>query len=238
MELRSRRALRTLLAVAALLTAISAANWICAMAWNIRVPGLVGEGCVTNINNERGLANWFSLLQLAAAALLLWMVAAREARCGSRDALAWRALSAGFALLSLEELAGLHDRVGKALHAHWHLTGWWRFSWVVAALVFLPPLGLAFIGLLRRLEPRRRRQFIVAGAIYLSGMLGLEIIGGKIYAAAGDVETPLCVLLFHVEELLEMTGIALFLSALIEHLAGLERTGPVARFVDESTKAA
>ena len=45
--------------------------------------------------------------------------------------------------------------------------------------------------------------------------------GTALYSATEKMITPAYAVCFHIEELLEMLGIALFNSALIEHLAGL-----------------
>jgi hypothetical protein len=105
--------------------------------------------------------------------------------------------------------------------------GFLRFAWVLPALVLLPALAAVFAGFLRRLEPRRRGQFLLAGALYVAGAVGMEVVGGKVYFANGDEASALYAVCFHLEETLELLGVSLFIAALVEHLAVLLGGKPV-----------
>lgn len=225
--LDSKRALRALVALAVALTVLSACGWLFTAATGTRLGGFIR---LIEANNEKSLPNWVSILQLATAALLLAACAAGEARRDGRDVLCWRALSAGFAVMSLDELAGVHESSGRLLRLALGFEGFLRFAWVLPALALVGFLAVCFSGFLRRLDARRRNQFLLAGAVYVGGAVGLEMVGGKAHDAFGEASGAYA-LCFHAEELLELLGSALFISALIEHLEGLYgRAGLALRF--------
>ncbi|MDP3542429.1 MAG: hypothetical protein Q8T11_08185 [Elusimicrobiota bacterium] len=173
-----------------------------------------------DVSAEQSVSTWYSAAGLALAAALLGLVAAaHRAKRETRDLAAWVALAVIFALLSCDEVAGLHEVVSEHLHAALGTSGFLRFAWVLPAGVFLLVLGATLLPFLARLAPRRRRQFVVAGLIYVGGAVGREMIGAKLFSEAGDQRTLAYFLCGHGEEFLEMLGIVLFNSALIEHLA-------------------
>ncbi len=217
---------------AVLLTALSASFWAVRLAFNNRLHGI---GRLFDVDHELSLPNWWSILWIAAMALLLALIASiLRARGERRDLAAWTTLAAGFTLMSIEELVGFHERLSEFLHAHWPTQGPLAYGWVLFAIPLVAVIGLRLRGFLARLEPRRRRQFLVAGAVYLGGTVVMEMIGGKVLGEQDAPVTAAYALCFHIEEFMEMLGVALFLRALIEHLAGLlGADGLTVRFTTE-----
>jgi hypothetical protein len=67
-----------------------------------------------------------------------------------------------------------------------------------------------------------RLRFIVAGLVYVGGALGMEVPLG-LWAARHGEDNLGYVLIDFVEEVMEMSGAALFLLSLLRHLAALQR---------------
>ena len=63
-----------------------------------------------------------------------------------------------------------------------------------------------------------RVRFVTAGVIFLTGALGIEMLGAR-EADLYDTTTVTYCLLYSLEEMLEMLGIILFIYALLSHLA-------------------
>lgn len=95
--------------------------------------------------------------------------------------------------------------------------GIFYFAWVLPALVLLVGLGLYFVGFLRRLPSPTRRAFSATGLIYLGGAVGVELIAGRHVEVHGYNNLPYAFLVV-AEEGLEMTGVILFLKALLAYL--------------------
>ena len=201
------------------LTALSFIGTLSAIFLHMRLGGLVR---LMGVDHENSFPTWYSAVALAAAAALLAAITATlRARKQTRDLFAWATLAFIFALLSLDEIAGIHEGVGKELKKVIRLGGWFRFSGVVPSLALATLVGAIMLPFLSRLASRRRNQFLAAGLLFVGGAVGMEMIGGKLFSAAGDQLTLAYAVCFHIEEFLEMIAIVIFNAALIEHLAEL-----------------
>lgn len=158
-----------------------------------------------SLSYERNVPTWVASALLLVAALEL----ARCAEHASRDVRAWWSLAAIFAFLSLDETIELHERLGGLFEGR----GVLYFGWIVPAAFLVVLLGLSFLGLLRGLETADRRRFVLAGALYVSGALGMELPLGWWAERAGD-DNLAYGLIDWLEESLELTGAAYFVLAL------------------------
>lgn len=218
LELSAAKYRRTFLAFAAGLTA---ASFLTQMAWHAGLYSRRGIFRTFDVDAESSIPTWYSSLALAfAAALLILIVRELMAREETRDIPRWSTLAAGFAFMSIDEIAGFHEQAAKLLHMIGRFEGWLRYPWVILAIGAMIVLFPYFFDYLKRMEPRMRRQFIVAGLIFVGGAVGVQMIGARVRHEWGKdcVAYLACV---HVEEFLEMAGIVLFNAALIEHLARL-----------------
>lgn len=187
--------------------------------WLLGPP--VGLARLVDVGSEGNFPTWYSSLGLLVAALLLGLVSWAHHHLNRRDFIAhWIFLSAIFILLSAEEIVGIHEVVNTLLRRLGFFSGFFRRAWVIPAGVGLLVFGLSYLRFLAALPLRRRNQFVAAGAVYVLGAVGMEMIGGKIIDlySRGSTAYVLC---YHLEEFLELCGIALFTAALIEHLAEL-----------------
>lgn len=179
-----------------------------------------------DLDLERNPATWFSSVLLLVSALLLGYVGL--ATRAVRDAYGrhWLILAGIFLYLSLDEATAIHERA-NALKDVLDLGGVLRFAWVIPGAAFVGGVALAYIRFLRSLPGRTRRLFILAGALYVGGALGLELF--QAYYADTMLQaywTSLRrVLLSHAEELMEMGGIVLFIYALLDYIRA--RFGPI-----------
>ena len=123
-----------------------------------------------------------------------------------------------FLFLAVDEGTAIHEKIGSFLERYMDAQGALYFLWVVpygvAALVF----SLAYSKFVWELPQVTRLRFITAGAIFLVGALGIEMLGAREADLHGTNTITYC-LLFTVEEMLEMLGIILFIYALLSHLA-------------------
>jgi hypothetical protein len=84
----------------------------------------------------------------------------------------WYGLAAGFALMSIDEVAGLHETFNMLI------TG----TWVVPALLFVAAVVVVYGGFIFHLPRRTRLLMMGAGAVYFGGALGIEHLS-NMYAA-------------------------------------------------------
>lgn len=162
---------------------------------------------------ERALvARWTgALLVVASAGAALVGQSAAADRRPAREVLSWRVLAVLFALLSLDEIASLHER-GAMLTAAL-LDGessWSRFGWLLPAAVLIavsiPLLVIAFRSL-----PTRPRKWIVGGLVVsIAGAFGMELINVILVGARPGTQWRHVV--NTVEEAAEIAGILIVLS--------------------------
>lgn len=177
-----------------------------------RLLGFVPE---FDVNRENNVPTYFSSLLLFASSALLAVIAYAQSP-SSRYRWHWVGLAAIFLFFSLDETASLHERLAEPLRTLLDTGGLLYYAWVIPGMAFILLFGLIYTRFWYNLPSRSRRLFALAGIIYVGGALGLELIGGW-YIDTYDRDFYYALLTL-IEETLEMTGIAIFLYALLAHI--------------------
>ncbi|MDP2620360.1 MAG: hypothetical protein Q8P46_09315 [Hyphomicrobiales bacterium] len=124
----------------------------------------------------------------------------------------WRLLGIGFCLLAIEKFIALHRKFGALVDVSWPAVA------VGAALI----VAIAYIPFLARLPAKTRILFLVAGAIYVIGSIGIDFSTewfpeSGAHDACGD---PIVTLGYRltaaIEAGLEMSGVVLFIQAMLK----------------------
>jgi hypothetical protein len=204
-----------LLLVTGLLIALSLATRYGAYRAEVAQPGSTQVAAwkavmrLFDVTSERNVPSWFSSMLLMCCALVAALLAALVRRAGGRDAGYWAGLAAVLSLLSLDEAAALHERLGGP--AAEVLGDTLHFAWVVPGVVLALVVGLAFVRFVVRLPPSTRRLVVAAAAMYVTGAVALDAVGGIVLESHGDRAVYL--LVTAAEEGLEMAGGVLLLYA-------------------------
>ncbi len=130
----------------------------------------------------------------------------------------WLGLTILFLFLAIDEGTAIHEQVGTFLERYMNAEGALYFLWVVPYGVATLVLGLAYAKFVWELPKDTRARFVTAGVIFLTGALGIEMLGAR-EADLHGYTTVTYSLLYSLEEMLEMLGIILFIYALLSHLA-------------------
>lgn len=170
------------------------------------------------LDGEGNVPAWFNsaLLLLSGVSLLA------IGRLSDRYARHWLALGVIFVLLSLDETASFHERTIKPLRQALGVGGVLHFAWVVPAMVLLAALGLIYRRFLLSLPRQVRAGVLMSAAIYLSGAVGLEMLGGW-YVERHSLESWGHAVLSAVEEALEMAGLIVLLHTLESYRTDIKR---------------
>ena len=164
------------------------------------------------LSYEQNLPTWYASSLLLICSIVLVLIARVKHHEGDRFVWHWYILSLGFAYISLDETTTIHE--------HWsnffHLDGIFYFGWVIPAGVIVLAGGLFFWPFLRQLPRRPRLQFATAGALFVGGALLVELLLGYWTDIAGT-HNLVYGLIDLVEESLELLGVTLFLTALLEY---------------------
>lgn len=180
-------------------------------------PSVYGLVALFDVDAERNIPTFFTVLLALCNALLLALIAAASGERRARRH--WLALSAGFLLIACDEGFQLHERLIAPMRAllGGRDLGYLYFGWVVPGILGVCILALCFLKFLLRLPAATRNPMLGAAALYLGGCLGMELIDGNYLESHGYTLTYS--FLTTVEEGLEMAGLATLLVTLLAHIA-------------------
>jgi hypothetical protein len=161
-----------------------------------------------DVDSEDSVLTWLSsaiLFLNSFALVLVW----RFSR--GIEALYWLAFAAGFFLLSMDESVSIHEKISMFIPAHSGEGGsLFLYGWVIPALGVVAVCTLASVPFVR-LQPRNVLWLLItAGALYVGGAVGMEILSGQ-FIGLPDQGSLAYRLFSTVEELLECLGALLLL---------------------------
>jgi hypothetical protein len=157
-----------------------------------------------DVDEENNLPTWFSGFILGVTSFWLWITADAKRAGSDRWWIHWKCLALGFFVLCIDEIAGLHESFNTVTDA----------SWAIPGGILAIGIGLLFFSFLWSLPTATRTAFVLAGGIYVGGAVGVEMVGAPM-----DADTMVYNLTTVVEEGMEMTGVLLFLMALLRYMA-------------------
>ena len=205
---------RWLFAVVAALVSIDVLMSAIQFAGGVSLPP--GVVRVFDLALEGSMPTWYSSAQLLLATGLLAVIASRKLAVRDSHRLAWLGLTIGFAFLSLDETASLHEEWGLLLRGVVRREGIFYFRWTIIALALMPVLLITFWSFLASLPRRTRLEMIAAGAVFLSGAVGLELVTGFM-ASRGSQQSFAYALVNAGENGLELLGIAMLVGTLLRY---------------------
>lgn len=175
------------------------------------------------VGADASLPSWYSALLLVLASLLLATVSFAVSAGGStRYARRWAILAAIFAYLSCDEMLRLHERISNTvLQPGLEVLGiipggMLYYPWVIVYAPLVLIFVAAYFSFWRALPNRTRRLFLVASVIFVGGAIGVELFNAYHDEASG--RELLVFIGTHIEELMEMVGIVVFVHALLSFL--------------------
>ncbi|WP_299101090.1 hypothetical protein [uncultured Winogradskyella sp.] len=169
-----------------------------------------------SVNLEANLPTYFSALVLLGDAILLAFIAYGCKALGEKF-WHWLGLSAIFVFISLDEMIQIHEQFRAPMEALFNTSGLLYFAWFIPYVAVVIILGIAYFKFMMRLPKRILKLFILAGVLFVSGAVGMEMLGGM-HAEVHGEETITYALMFTFEEFLEMSGAAVFFYALISYV--------------------
>jgi hypothetical protein len=176
-----------------------------------------------NFNYENNFPSFFSSVLLVAAAgilLLLYVISKHQQNNDAK--FRWLLLSLVFLFLAIDENIQIHELLAKVVRPRLasDLSGLLYWAWVVPYFIAFVVIVAYFLPFVLRLPTKTRNLIILSGFMFVFGAVGLELAEGYVYKKYG-LEHLYNQLLYCVEELLEMTGVILFIHALSNHIAAM-----------------
>lgn len=172
------------------------------------------------VDEEKNIPSLFSTLLLLCSASLLAIIAILKNREDNPDTSKWAILAGGFLFMSVDEAWSIHEQLVEPFRGilGTNYLGVFHYAWVIPGIAVVLLLAPFFVRFLLRLPATPRFRFILAGALYIGGAIGLELIGGY-YDRLHGHENFTYSMIATIEESLEMAGLIVFIRALLEYIA-------------------
>lgn len=176
-----------------------------------------------HLDGEFNIPSFYSSMILLYSSILL-LNAYYTTRSRSPD-LYWIVLSVIFVYLAADEFFSFHERLILPIRSYLDLEGYFYFSWILVGAVFVAVVFFSALPFLYRLPKNIALQFCLAGFIYISGVLGVEMIGsneafqsGQINGWVSTKERGLTyAIIVTIEESLEIFGVLFFNYTLMQY---------------------
>ena len=199
---------------------------------------------ILDVGEERSIPTWFNSILLLLCSILLAVVTVAKKQRNDQYSSHWGVLSIILLLLSLDEVASLHEATGQQLErlldsfTGFKPSGAISFFWVVPGAIFVFIVLLAYLRFLAHLPQTTRRLFLFAGALFVLGALGIEMLTAQVVSSSGGISnwiassfggmvdrgsasaipTILKGLQTSIEEMFEMLGLTAFVYALLAYI--------------------
>jgi hypothetical protein len=172
------------------------------------LPWLVRE--LFDVDEEESIPTWFSSAILLLASLTLLYFYHVKKMIQDKYQYAWLGLALGFLFMSVDEVAGFHETVNSVI----------SYSWAILGLIVATVIFGIYSRFLWSLPASIAARFILAGAIFVGGAVGVEL-ATEPYLYNDELDTLGYNLWTAVEEAMEMGGVIYFLSVLSQYASSL-----------------
>lgn len=170
-----------------------------------------------DFDTENNIPSLFSVSLLFICCVLLGVITIIKYQQRDKYRTYWQWLSFIFLGLSIDEGVSIHEQLIIPLRNGLGVSSFLYFAWVIPAFFFVLLLGVLYLKFIVALPKKICHLFVLSGGIYLSGAIGVELIGGAIASVTGQ-SNFLYSLVADCEEFLELTGIGLFTYTLLKYI--------------------
>jgi hypothetical protein len=176
------------------------------------------------VDAESNIPTAFASFTWMLCSLTSVCIAFTKKQTGDRFAPQWQWLAFVFAYLALDELAVIHELLIAPFRDIFKAGGFFYYTWVIPGGIFVLFFVFSCFNLLRSLPVKTRGLLILSGMIFVTGAIGVEMIGGWYSEIFGDQANLTYALIATAEETLEMLGVLTLLYALLSYMSSYIRS--------------
>jgi hypothetical protein len=169
------------------------------------------------LNREQNVPAFYATLTLLFCGLLLAIIAYGKRKSHGAYFYHWAVLAGLFIFLSVDEGLAIHEGLTRPLRSALNTGGYLFYAWVIPYALGLVVLGLVYFKFFASLPRKTLILFGIAFLIFVSGAIGMELLGGPIDWQYGR-DSPPYALVSTIEEVLEMSGVVIFIYALLAYI--------------------
>lgn len=177
------------------------------------------------VGQDASLPSWFSAVMLLFCSVLFFVIAHARVAVARTRPFYWWGLAVIFLYLSADEAISIHEKLSPLGRAMLSILGAGDFiqrAWVAPAVIVLAVLALLYARFFLRLPSRIRLLFLLAFGLFFGGAVGLEVSNDLyVYLNGGVRDLSVMenvirtVVLPHVEEFAEMSGLIVLIYSLL-----------------------
>jgi hypothetical protein len=139
-------------------------------------------------DSEANVPTYFNTIILFIPSLLFAAIAVWKYSIKDKFKFQWAGLSAVFLYLSVDEASVLHEKLippMRALFNYERFGGIFYFAWIIPGLIAVFLFMLAYLRFFIHLENKYKFLFFISLAIYVSGIIGGEMLSGHFAGTIG-----------------------------------------------------
>jgi len=251
-----KKIVRALIIAVLIITLVSFVARVAMYMWG--QEGYLQPLRIFDVGEERSIPTWFESILFVLCSILLAVIAVAKRGRNDRYSLHWSFLSIILLLLSVDEVASIHEAIGqqsqRLLHSATGFTpgGAIKFFWVVPGAIFVFIVLVAYLRFLADLPRNTRYSFLFAGALFVLGALGLEMLSAQVSSSSESIANffgmelglsqhsgsaiPKIMIGLQTcfEEMFEMLGLTAFVYALLAYISSYVEDISVRVRIDKS----
>ncbi|MBL8063242.1 MAG: hypothetical protein JNK32_09505 [Anaerolineales bacterium] len=166
---------------------------------------------------EGNVPTYINALLLFIPALLLAGIGAWKNTVKDKFRIHWNLLALIFFLLSVDEVASLHEKLIKPMRAIFGTEGIFYFAWIIPGMIVVALFGLTYLMFFLHLGKKFKLLFFFSLAVYLGGVIGGEMVSGY-FAANLGLKNYTYAVVASLEESVEMFGCSLIIYSLLDYI--------------------
>ncbi len=168
------------------------------------------------LNEEQTFPTLYSSIGLFLCSVLFWLIAQQKAQLKDRYTLSWKALSAIFTYLAIDELLSIHEHFSKPFHKM-GVDGILHNAWVIPGIIVVVIFCVIFYRFFRHLPRYMQGLILLAISIFVGGAIVVEVVGGYYKYIYGEQNLGYA-LITTIEESMEMIGVVILIHALLVYI--------------------
>ncbi|MFS0514630.1 hypothetical protein ACEYW6_07885 [Nostoc sp. UIC 10607] len=184
-----------------------------------------------SLDRELNIPAWYSAFSLLFCSGLLKAISVIKRKDSYSSY--WKTLYFIFVYLSLDEAFSFHEiLIIPSVRQALNLNPIFFQTWVIPGAILVAVFAFKYLKFWLDLPHKTRYLFFIAAVVYVSGTLGMEMIGGLLieYFGRRSFITSTGIV---IEEFLEMIGIVIFIYALITYLSSLKKNIKLKIYISE-----
>ncbi|MBK8784487.1 MAG: hypothetical protein IPO22_22430 [Anaerolineales bacterium] len=169
------------------------------------------------LDAEGNIVTFINALLLFIPSLILTAIGIWKTSVKDKFRFHWIGLALIFFFLSIDEAAVIHENMIKPMRAIVGAEGFFYFAWIIPGIIIVAAFGLVYLMFFLHLENKFKVLFLFSLGVYISGVIGGEMISGY-YAANLGLKNYTYAVVASLEESIEYIGCSLIIYSLLKYI--------------------